>query len=166
MTRALTLPEAAAELRKTPRWLKDWLAKNPVDETGLPFYVPMGRTLTFDPADIKRIRANFGRDIKRESVVYFFATCGYIKIGWTSNWRRRLIYLQVGSPEPLQILLIIGRPKIYEKTMHAKFSQHWAHGEWFRAHPISATLLTSMNTNVGRERDGFDEPHTRQVHAG
>lgn len=41
MSRALTLDEAAAELRKTMRWLKEWLAKNPVDEAGVPFYVPI-----------------------------------------------------------------------------------------------------------------------------
>jgi hypothetical protein len=48
MSRALTLDEAASELRKTPRWLKEWLAKHPVDATGTPFYVPLGRTKTFE----------------------------------------------------------------------------------------------------------------------
>lgn len=57
MTRGLTLPEAAAELRKTPRWLKEWLGKHPVDAAGIPFYVPLGRTKTFEAADIARIRA-------------------------------------------------------------------------------------------------------------
>lgn len=57
MTRALTLDEASAELRKTPRWLKEWLAKHPVDADGVPFYVPLGRTKTFENADIARIRA-------------------------------------------------------------------------------------------------------------
>ena len=57
MTRVLTIAEAAAELRKTPRWLKEWLGKHPVDEVGIPFYVPLGRTKTFEAADIARIRA-------------------------------------------------------------------------------------------------------------
>lgn len=57
MTRGLTLAEAAAELRKTPRWLKEWLGKHPVDAAGIPFYVPLGRTKTFEAADIARIRA-------------------------------------------------------------------------------------------------------------
>jgi hypothetical protein len=61
MSRALTLNEAAAELRKTERWLKEWLAKNPVDEAGMPFYVPMGRTKTFELADINRIRETIRR---------------------------------------------------------------------------------------------------------
>ena len=43
MTKPLTVEEAAEELRTTPRWIKEWLAKNPVDENGVPFYIPMGR---------------------------------------------------------------------------------------------------------------------------
>ena len=31
MSRSLTIDEAATELRKTSRWLKEWLAKHPVD---------------------------------------------------------------------------------------------------------------------------------------
>lgn len=61
MTRALTLDETATELRKTPRWLKDWLAKNPVDEAGIPFYLKMGRTKIFETSDVARIRAHIRR---------------------------------------------------------------------------------------------------------
>lgn len=57
MTRGLTIAEAASELRKTSRWLKEWLGKHPVDAAGIPFYVPLGRTKTFEAADIARIRA-------------------------------------------------------------------------------------------------------------
>src|SRR3982074_1002271 len=55
MTRALTLSEAAAELRKSRRWLQDWLAKNPVDAFGKPFCSKLGRTRVFREADIARI---------------------------------------------------------------------------------------------------------------
>src|SRR5690349_14096203 len=61
MTKAFTIDEVAADLRKTPRWLKEWLAENPVDEAGVPFYVPMGRSKTFEPSDIARIRAHIRR---------------------------------------------------------------------------------------------------------
>jgi hypothetical protein len=64
MTRVFTLAEAAAELRKSKRWLQEWLSKHPVDETGTPFYVPMGRSKTFEEADISRIRA-FMREEER-----------------------------------------------------------------------------------------------------
>jgi hypothetical protein len=58
---SLTIEEAAAELRKTPRWLKEWLAQNPVDEAGVPFYVPMGRTKIFEVSDISRIKGHIRR---------------------------------------------------------------------------------------------------------
>jgi hypothetical protein len=57
MSRTLTMPEAAKELRKSRRWLQDWLAKNPVDAAGIPFYSPLGRTKFFNDTDLERIRA-------------------------------------------------------------------------------------------------------------
>jgi hypothetical protein len=59
MTRpaTLTFAEAAKELRMSERWLRDWLARNPVDAKGVPLYIPMGRKKEFEPADIDRIRA-------------------------------------------------------------------------------------------------------------
>ena len=53
----LTLAQAARELRMSERWLRGWLADNPVDAKGLPFYIPMGRRKEFEPSDIDRIRA-------------------------------------------------------------------------------------------------------------
>jgi hypothetical protein len=61
MSRAITLDEAAEYLRKTPRWLKAWLAENPVDEAGVPFYIPAGRTKLFELSDIARVRAHIRR---------------------------------------------------------------------------------------------------------
>jgi hypothetical protein len=42
MTRLMTLSEAASELRKSRRWLQEWLRKHPVDRHGMPFYSPLG----------------------------------------------------------------------------------------------------------------------------
>src|ERR1700694_2043876 len=54
--RALTLSEAATELRKSRRWLQT-LSLHPVDAAGVPFYAPLGRTKTFSDSDLERIRA-------------------------------------------------------------------------------------------------------------
>src|SRR6266702_2658066 len=54
---AFTIDQAAAELLVSRRWLEYWLADHPVDATGNPFYVPMGRRKTFEQNDIARIRA-------------------------------------------------------------------------------------------------------------
>jgi len=55
MPTAYTMNEAAAELRKSRRWLQDWLASNPVDAMGRPYYSTLGRSKMFRPADIERI---------------------------------------------------------------------------------------------------------------
>src|SRR6266403_2009172 len=52
---ALTLSEAADALHKSKRWLQDWLAKNPTDATGRPFFSQLGRSRVFREADIHRI---------------------------------------------------------------------------------------------------------------
>ena len=40
MSRALTFNEAAAELGTSRRWLEYWLAKHPVDASGMPSMFP------------------------------------------------------------------------------------------------------------------------------
>ena len=54
----MTLDEAAKELKMSERWLRGWLADNPVDAKGVPFYIPMGRRKEFEPSDLERIRAH------------------------------------------------------------------------------------------------------------
>lgn len=77
---------------------------------------------------------SFVRITPAESAIYFVAVRGFIKIGWTTNWKSRISSLQVANPEPIEVLLIIGRPQIFEQTMHKQFAAHRAHGEWFRDH--------------------------------
>lgn len=55
MSRPRKLVEAAAELHHSKRWLQDWLAKNPVDRFGRPFFSQVGRTRLFEDSDISRI---------------------------------------------------------------------------------------------------------------
>ena len=51
----LTTIEAAAALRKSERWLREWLKAHPQDEVGRSFFAVAGRTKLFTPADIDRI---------------------------------------------------------------------------------------------------------------
>ena len=51
----MTLAEAASKLRKSPRWLWDWLDKNPRDGFDRPFYRLAGRTRLFSEGDVARI---------------------------------------------------------------------------------------------------------------
>jgi hypothetical protein len=52
---ALTVDEVAAELRKTKRWLLEWLRAHPRDKDGEPYYTPLGRDKIFYQSDIARI---------------------------------------------------------------------------------------------------------------
>lgn len=55
MSRALSLAETAAELKKSKRWLLEWLRAHPRDNAGAPFYTPVGRDKIFHHSDIARI---------------------------------------------------------------------------------------------------------------
>lgn len=50
--------EAARDLRKGERWLRDWLKRNPCDQNSEPYYRLAGRTKLFTDRDIDRIREN------------------------------------------------------------------------------------------------------------
>jgi hypothetical protein len=67
MTRALFLDEAAAELRKTPRWLREWLRAHPVDQDGEPYFTPVGREKIFEQADVARIKLTLRETVRRRS---------------------------------------------------------------------------------------------------
>ncbi|MET4034432.1 DNA-binding transcriptional MerR regulator [Bradyrhizobium sp. JR7.2] len=59
----LTLKETAEQLGVSKRWLQYWLAENPVDAAGVPFYIPFGNRKKFEPRDIERMR-NHMREIE------------------------------------------------------------------------------------------------------
>lgn len=65
--RALTLDEAAAELRKSARWLLEWLRKHPRDNDGEPYFTPVGRDKIFHQADIARIERALRESIQCHS---------------------------------------------------------------------------------------------------
>ena len=50
------LAEAAMELCKGERWLRDWIKQNPCDARGEAYYRLAGRTKLFTDFDIDRIR--------------------------------------------------------------------------------------------------------------
>jgi hypothetical protein len=64
MSRALTLEEAAAELRTTKRWLMEWLRGHPRDKGGEPYYTPVGRDKIFDQVDIARIKMALREELR------------------------------------------------------------------------------------------------------
>lgn len=55
MAELFTIAEAAGQLRKSQRWLRDWLKRHPHDADGRPFFAKAGRTLLFTEVDIDHI---------------------------------------------------------------------------------------------------------------
>lgn len=64
---------------------------------------------------------------------YFIKCGGFIKIGYATNVSQRLVELQIGTPERLEILLTIPGPPKLERSLHSKFRPLRSQGEWFRA---------------------------------
>src|SRR5262249_4115182 len=64
---ALTIDEAATELRTTRRWLLEWLRANPRDAQDEPYYTPIGRDKNFHQTDIARIERALREGMKCRS---------------------------------------------------------------------------------------------------
>lgn len=80
--------------------------------------------------------------------VYFIQGIGGgpIKIGYSNNKNDRLSALQSCSPVELRIIAVIhsaGMKK--EKELHARFSRHRMHGEWFRPNHELEALIQYLN---------------------
>lgn len=132
MTSTLTMPEAAKALRKSRRWLQDWLAKHPVDAYGRPFYSTLDRTKVFKQADIDRISEEIGVQSRVACFIYFVECAGHIKIGKADNWRKRISSIRTASPLEVEILVILQAHVGFERDLHAKFEAYRHRGEWFR----------------------------------
>jgi hypothetical protein len=145
----MTLPETTtpAELAQRMGWSEDRV-KRLAKQLGACRI--LGGRMRFLPEDVAVVlEAMPGRKVipeptpprRKESVVYFVAVRGFVKIGWTTDWPKRLASLQGANPEKLEILLILGRPAIYEKTLHTTFAEHRGNGEWFKdCHEIRAFI--------------------------
>lgn len=93
----------------------------------------LGNRMIFLPEDVAAMEAaGPGEGDVGQSIVYFIAVRGFIKIGWTREWSNRLSNLQCANPEPIEVLALLARPPVYERTMHEQFAAFRARGEWFR----------------------------------
>lgn len=63
--------------------------------------------------------------------VYFFQQAAYVKIGWSTKWRKRLIAIQTATPHEMNVLAVYRGGPTMERNLHARFAQHRAKLEWF-----------------------------------
>lgn len=69
---------------------------------------------------------------KKSSYVYFVLFGQYVKIGHAKCIRNRLTTIQISLPEKLVLLGVIHGGMNEERELHARFSNVWIRGEWFR----------------------------------
>ena len=79
--------------------------------------------------------------------VYFFQQPGFIKIGWSKNWRKRLVTIQLSTPQKINVLATYRGGRPMEQRLHEMFAAHRATGEWFREHP---DILAFIEQNLGK----------------
>lgn len=138
-TLVLTPSEAAEVLGfSSERSFSEWLARTP--DNGESFYSQLGRDKRFTAPDLLRIRRKM-REIEQtiaepspqtDGYIYFFAQSDLIKIGWSRDWKRRLVKLQTATPHPITPIGAIPGSAKQEKLLHRHFSEHRTQGEWFK----------------------------------
>lgn len=67
-----------------------------------------------------------------------------VKIGWTSDIRRRLHDLKKDEQAAIVLLVVFPGDKPDELRLHARFAAHRVDGEWFRACPEIDAFLKAL----------------------
>jgi hypothetical protein len=81
--------------------------------------------------------------------VVYFVQAGLagrpIKIGYAQEMCRRLVHLQLGCPEPLEVLLAVGGGRELERELHLRFAHLRIHQEWFRVDIALMVCILEMS---------------------
>ncbi len=82
------------------------------------------------------LRAELGlpmeTELARGSFVYFIASPRAVKIGRSTQPRKRLRALQRFNAERLELLGVVPGRQLVELALHKRFAKHRIAGEWFR----------------------------------
>ena len=94
--------------------------------------------------------------------VYVIGAPGHrlVKIGKADDVRERLAALQIGSPYPLEILLMARVDRRMEHALHARFRPHRRHGEWFDFGVLDP--VAEVAYAIGQLADRLDCPSSPQ----
>lgn len=79
--------------------------------------------------------------------VYFIRCGNRVKIGFAKDVGRRLRTLQVGSPEPLDLLGTLKGTPDHERLIHWRFRRWREEGEWFRMEGAVSEYVQSLTAN-------------------
>lgn len=87
----------------------------------------------------------------------YFASCkdyGLIKIGQSSDVKKRFACLRLSSPAPLTLLTYFRAHKLMEPYLHERYAAYRAHGEWFTASgPVLDLVEAAMEGGLKKVLD-------------
>lgn len=91
------------------------------------------------------------KDQIREVYFVLAARSELIKIGVSNDAPRRMVEMQVGSPEPLHLMgvMICQNYGELERELHLKFRYLRRHGEWFAAAPELTEFIAANAIDPG-----------------
>ena len=84
-------------------------------------------------------------------MIYFIRSGGYVKIGVSVRPWDRLSTLQIGNPEPLEMIAIMPGEYDVEATLHGQFSSDRINGEWFRLSPEIGAAIQPYRVAARRQ---------------
>ncbi len=81
---------------------------------------------------VRRVAAHRQRFGARGSWVYLISANNHLKIGVSTNVRKRIGQLRTGAATPILLVGQIEGGVEEERRFHGRFARYRAHGEWFR----------------------------------
>lgn len=70
--------------------------------------------------------------VERESHVYIVGFADFVKIGWSSNFPKRIREIELNLPAKLTLYATIDGDQKLEQSFHLRFAKLRLKGEWFR----------------------------------
>lgn len=88
-----------------------------------------------------------------ETYIYFLRAGGFVKIGYSGNWKNRMSGMQVGSPYTIVPLLVLIGGSKDEKKLHSRFRASHFRGEWFHlTSSIQQFIKDNLSNCVAKSR--------------
>ena len=84
------------------------------------------------------------------SVVYFVGAdegSGAVKIGWSTDLKKRMSALNTGSSRALTLLAWVRGGRVVEAHFHKAFKASRVNGEWFKRTPDLVALIADLATH-------------------
>jgi len=134
-------------------------------------YKKLGRAIFFLPEDLKLIACKgVADDCLRylyknahqlgHGAVYFVQDGEYVKIGHTTNFKKRIVTLQAGNPRVLETIGLVFGGQKFENFLHDRFRRYRLRqkSEWFEySQEIQDTAEALINSEYGSKYEHTDD---------